>query len=35
VSVVCDLAELREGVKCPGGPTVEAFLLDGYVGLGK
>jgi hypothetical protein len=34
VSVAYDRAELREGAKCPGGLTVEAFLLDGYVGLG-
>jgi hypothetical protein len=34
VSVACDHAELGEGAECPGGLTVEAFLLDGYVGLG-
>jgi hypothetical protein len=34
VSVADDRAELREGAECPGGLTVEAFLLDGNVGLG-
>jgi hypothetical protein len=34
VSVAYDRAELREGAECPGGLTVEAFLLDGDAGLG-
>jgi len=33
LTVACDFAEPREGAECPGGRTVEAFLLDDDVGL--